>query len=437
MVYSYYSSLPYHYTYISDEIWYVDSARNLLLRFGLEPRTSSPTATVFISKFTDLNTAANQILSVEGTRVVKKLEKAWALYVEAGSQDALKKISSLPGVIEVKPGYVYGDADNINNYYNMEHPPLGKYIIIASMILLGDYPDSWRIPSMLSGGLLCIVVGLIVREITRNNIYAVLASIITAADPLVRNMAGVAMLDIHLALFTALSIYALIRGSSTSSGIFLGLAVSTKMSGAFAALPLLIIAGIRGNNALKTYRDLILIPIAIFMLANLPLIASFGFQSWYDQSIAGAISWHTRTKTQPGEGPPISAPWMWLYGENPFYLTVSPDTVARGNIYVYIGSVVLAVLLVTLARVFQCVAMLTIASLLTWFGYVVLWIVGNHSQYSFYMVQIAPLLSGLFVSQLWVIAENTDIVAAEYKAIYRRIYRIYSLFIRSPARADQ
>ncbi len=418
---SYYSSIPYHDSYISDEVWYVDAARNLLLRFGLEPKTQTLTTTVFIGRAYDLNTVASQIQSIHGVKVIKKLEKAWAVYVEAPSHSALEKISDIPGVIEVKPGYEYGDADGINNYYNLEHPPLGKYLIIVSMILLGDYPDSWRIPGMVSGGLLCIVVGLMVREVTRSNIYAVLASILTAADPLVRGMAGVAMLDIFLALFTALSVYMVLRGSLTLSGIFLGLAISTKMSGAFVAIPLLLITAIRGNNVLRIYRDLVLIPIAIFILISLPIIMSLGFHTWYDQGVVGAISWHTRTKTPPGEGPPVSAPWMWLYGENPFYLTVSPDTVARGNIYVYIGSVALAIFLITLARVFQCVSMLTIASFLTWSGYVALWIAGNHSQYSFYMVQLAPLFTALFISQLWVIAENTDIVVAEYREIYKKI----------------
>ena len=430
---SYYSSIPYHSSYISDEVWYVDAARNLLLKFGIEPKTQIPTATVFINRAFDLNSMASQIQSIQGVKIIKRLEKAWAIYVEVPSRDALEKISSIPGVIEVKLGYEYGDADNINSYYNMEHPPLGKYLIMIPMILLGDYPDAWRIPSMISGGLLCIVVGLMVREITRNNVYAVLASILTAADPLVRSMSGVAMLDIFLALFTALSVYALLRGSSILSGIFLGLAISTKMSGAFAALPLLLISIIgRSNSILKTYRDLIIIPIAVFMLANLPIIVSFGLQTWYDQSVVGAISWHLRTKTPPGEGPPVSAPWMWLYGENPFYLTVSPDTVARGNIYVYIGSLALAIFLVTLARVFQCISMLTIASFLTWLGYVVLWIAGNHSQYSFYMVQLAPLFTALFISQLWIVAENTDIVIAEYKAIYKKIFAKTS-FHRPPA----
>lgn len=425
-VYSYYSSIPYHSSYISDEVWYVNAARNLLLRFGFEPKTQGITATVFISRSSNLDAVASQINSIEGVRVVKKLEKAWALYVEAGSSSELREILGIPGVVEVKPGYMYGDAENINSYYNMEHPPLGKYLIMLSMVLAGDYPDSWRIPSMISGGLLCIVVGLIVREVTRSNVYAVLASIITAADPLVRNMAGIAMLDIYVALFTALSVYAAIRGSIALSGIFLGIAMSTKMNGAFAALPLMIIAAMRGKDVSRIYRDLVVIPVAVFMIANIPIILSFGLQAWYDQSIVGAISWHTRTKTPPGEGPPVSAPWMWLYGENPFYLTVSPDTIARGDIYVYMGSVILAALLITLSKIFQCVSMLTIASFLTWSGYVVLWVIGNHSQYSFYMVQLAPLFTALFISQLWVIAENTDIVLSEYRAIYRKILGLLS-----------
>ncbi|MEM4971860.1 MAG: glycosyltransferase family 39 protein [Sulfolobales archaeon] len=417
---TYYTSLPYYNSYISDEIWYVDSARNLMLRLGIQPRTSEPMATVFIDRQYDLNIMANQILSIKGVESVKRIEKAWAIYVRASSWSVFSEIEKLQGVIEVKPGYEYGDAENINNYYNMEHPPLGKYILILSMASIGDNPVGWRIPGMISGGILCIAVGLMVREATKRDIYAILASILAASDPLIRNMAGVAMLDIYLSLFTALSIYAAIRNSWTLSGIFLGLAISTKMSGVFTALPLLIISIINGRSIGKIYRDLILIPGAIFIALNLPIIQLFGLKTWYDQSIVGAISWHLKTKTAPGEGPPISAPWMWLYGDNPFYLTVSPDTVARGNIYVYLGSIALSAALLPTAGLFRCMSMLTVSTYMTWLGYVILWILGNHSQYSFYMVQLSPLFSALFITQLWAIFENTDIVIRSYSFFYRK-----------------
>ncbi len=394
-----------------------------MLKMGFQPKTSKPSATVFIDRSYDLNVVAAQAMSIPGVEVVKKLDKAWALYIEASSWSFLSEIKGLQGVVDVQPGYEYGDAENINNYYNMEHPPLGKYILILSMGVLGDNPAGWRIPSMISGGLLCIVVGLIVREATRRDVYAVLASILAAADPLIRNMAGVAMLDIYLSLFTALSIYMALRGSWISSGIFLGLAISTKMSGAFAAPPLIAIALMRGRRVQEVYRDLILIPAAVFMITNLPIMWLFGLQTWYDQSIVGAISWHLRTKTAPGEGPPISAPWMWLYGDNPFYLTVSPDTVARGNIYVYLGSIAMSTALLPTARVFQCMSMVTIATYTTWLGYVALWILGNHSQYSFYMVQLSPLFTSLFMTQLWALFENTDIVKAIYSGLAKRLYR--------------
>jgi predicted membrane-bound dolichyl-phosphate-mannose-protein mannosyltransferase len=385
-----------------------------MLRLGIQPRLSEPMATVFIDRQYDLNTVANQILSVKGVESVKRIEKAWGIYVKASSWGVFSEIRNIPGVIEIKPGYEYGDAENINNYYNMEHPPLGKYILMLSMATIGDSPVGWRIPGMISGGILCIVVGLIAREATRRDIYALLASILAASDPLIRNMAGIAMLDIYLSLFTSVSIYMALRGSWILTGIFLGLAVSTKMSGAFVILPLIIITIIRNRSLTKIYRDLVIIPGIVFIALSLPLIYLFGLQSWYDQSIAGAISWHLKTKTAPGEGPPVSAPWMWLYGDNPFYLTVSPDTIARGNIYVYLGSIALSAALLPAARFFTCISMITISTYMTWLGYVILWLAGNHSQYSFYMIQLSPLFSALFITQLWILLENTDIVIRSY-----------------------
>lgn len=413
----YYTSLPYYSSYISDEVWYVDSARNLLIKLGFQPRTPYPSATFFLYRWASLDSFELRASEQPGILVVKRLEKAWAVYVEASSWDVIRNLSTIPEVYEAKPGHVYGDAEGINLYYNMEHPPLGKYLIALSIALLGDSPLSWRIPSMISGGLLCILAGLLAREATRRDLYGALAALLVATDPLVRNMAGVAMLDIFLALFTAASAYCMLKGRLFTASAFIGLAASVKMSGAFLVIPMAFLALARLRSLVKIYMVTAIIPLLVFLAANIPMIALFGLQTWYDQSIAGAISWHLKTKTPEGQGPPSSAPWMWFYGESPFYLTVSPDTIATGNVAAYMGSVLLAMAAIPIHRFLPCQRLLMGTAAGVWTGYLGLWILGNHSQYSFYMVQIAPLLSSLFASLLYVFVEHFDLVAALYQKI--------------------
>jgi hypothetical protein len=60
---------------------------------GLAPKTQTISATVFIDRASDLNEMSSRILSIGGVINVKKLEKAWAVYITASNSDVFRKIS--------------------------------------------------------------------------------------------------------------------------------------------------------------------------------------------------------------------------------------------------------------------------------------------------------------------------------------------------------
>ena len=49
-------------------------------------------------------------------------------------------------------------AGTDDDYYNLEHPPLAKFVIALSMLACGDEPLCWRIPSIAMGALTPLVL---------------------------------------------------------------------------------------------------------------------------------------------------------------------------------------------------------------------------------------------------------------------------------------
>lgn len=420
----YYYRTPFYDSYISDEIWYVDSARNLLYLLNLSPRVYPPyTATIFIRPEADLQDFTSMLREkLPCISILSTLSKIKAVYVSSNNISCIEDVNMFPEVKYTRLGYIYGDASSIDTYYNLEHPPLGKYFIMISMYLLGDQPFFWRLPSLILGFLKVFLAGYIVYRLTRDPLFGVLGSLALLMDPLNIYMDGVAMLEPYVSFFTLLAAFLIALERYEIGGVLIGLAGASKMSGFFLSLPALLLSITKGFR--KAVQSSIIIPILVFILINIPIIALFGYEGWWKNSIEGAISWHLSTKTRPGEGPPISAPWEWFLGVNPFYLTVNPDTPARGNIIIYLSVIILSAFLLPFMNRYRAISSLIILTYGTWFGYVLIWIAGNRSEYSFYMAQISPLFDILFVLLIYVMYSEIDHIRRFYSELSERIYKI-------------
>ena len=290
-----------------------------------------------------------------------------------------------PSSSSIKPGY-----------YNLEHPPLAKYFIGLSMLLFGDKPVSWRIPSVILTATLPLLVYVAIIKYFKGVIgvlAGVLATVSLLFDPVVHTMGSLAMLDPYLAFFSALTFVLAIYDKKNLAGISLGLALSIKYSGYFLAPFMYALLRLKGEKPGKALYYVFILPVIVLLLLNIPLIAHFGLSTWVDQSIIGAIEWHT---TSRGPGPPASSPWGWLLNSNYFIMSFQPFRYpAVVNSVVYIIALLSAIILLPMfmpGRTFYGIG----ALLSIWLGYVLTFVAGNHTLYSFYTIQLSPFAAIAF-----------------------------------------
>ncbi|MCE4606084.1 MAG: glycosyltransferase family 39 protein [Desulfurococcales archaeon] len=282
------------------------------------------------------------------------------------------------------------------DYYNLEHPPLAKYFIGLSMLLFGDKPFSWRIPSIVfTAALPLLVYAAVIRYFNGELgfLAGVLAAVSLLFDPVVHTMGSLAMLDPYLAFFSALTFVLAVYDRKNLAGISLGLALSVKYSGYFLAPFIYVLFRLKGENPWKTLYYVFILPVIVLFILNIPLITHFGVSTWIDQSVIGAIEWHT---TSRGPGPPASSPWGWLLNSNYFIMSFEPFRYpATVNSVVYIIALLSAIILLPMfmpGRTFYGVG----ALLSIWLGYVLTFIAGNHTLYSFYTIQLSPFVAIAF-----------------------------------------
>ncbi len=403
--------------YVSDEIWYVSSSRNYLNRvFGVRPRVSEPGYRVtlelsaagrsdYLEKVGRLSAEIERL----GGRVVKSSEyygsgnnPLYALCADVPGE-AVGELVSHPYVRRYGFGYCYPNAGNILDYMNLEHPPLGKYFVAISMLVCGDRPVCWRLPSIASGAVILVLQYALLRSVLGGlwgSVLAVLVPALTLVDRTFRSLTVVAMLDAQLSLFTYAAFFYAFRGRVLKSSALLSLAFSTKFSGAFA-VPALYPDYARRRPPAYAILLLIYAPLATFLVLSVPLMVFRGdLLRWWSEAVEGAVRWHLTTKTEPGRGPPSASPWDWLVGANPFVLRYRceegagcvADLVASGNPALYVAAALLSIYAIPRLRRLPDGGRAWTYTWITWLMYVVLWIAGNRSQYSFYMVQLTPLL---------------------------------------------
>ena len=222
----------------------------------------------------------------------------------------------------------------IETYLNLEHPPLGKYIIGLSIMLLEDKPVYWRIPGIVEASLMIVLAYFVSKKIFFSEIAAILASAILFLDPMVSNMRIVAMLDIHQAFFIALAFTSALYGKYRLAGVFTGLAGSVKYSGFFIIPALMLHMLYSRRKAWEILETTIVLPILVFTLANIPLILHYGFYGLLNY-IVWAFKWHLSYKNNPF----IAPPWGWLFNIQPFILKYGvsgePLLEAKTNPYIY------------------------------------------------------------------------------------------------------
>lgn len=336
--------LPAGPGYISDEVWYVSAARNILHDFFKTPAASQ------------YYTTTEGCMA--GGTVVKRYSHIDAVTV-AGNVTCY-----------IRRGYPYPDKEGILSYYNLEHPPLVKYIL-ALMLAIRDEPFFWRLPSIAVGAATLLLVYLTAKRLA-GRLWALAACGLMLLDRTFVAMSGIAMLDIYLAFFTALLAYMYPRPLAV--GTALGLAASVKYSGLF---PIFGLTYLYARRNMWHLLAVVLAAASIFLLVNMPIATQLGLGRWIYE-IQAAISWHTTSRPP---GPTASSPLDWLFMYNSFTLYVNPDIYASGTL-VYL----LALIYAAYRR-----DDMSILYLSTYGGYWLVYLAGNHTLYSFYTAHFSPL----------------------------------------------
>lgn len=385
-------------TYVSDEVWYVTSARTILHDIlGLRPHyevNGSIAYTVFTADKATLERVREQVEQMGGLILKDDYKEAKAIAVAlprgAGNGSVLENI---PGVTKVVPGYPYADKKDIDKYYNLEHPPLGKYIIGLSMYLLGDRPLSWRVPGIIEAGLIVVIAALAGYRLGGLG-GGLLAALAAYYDPLTTRLAAVAMLDIHLAFFTALAGLSLAYSRPRLAVFFTALAGMVKYSGFFILPAIYVALRFRGYSPLRTLKTIYVPTIIVSIAFYSPYLLFFGPGRMIEEFV-NALKWHTTSRP---EGPATSTPLDWVLGWSPFYLHLDPDVPARGSPVVYVPVFVTLVLLLPLLfsrrlrrRLEEGAADVLLAIGSFMLGFALVYVMGNRTLYSFYMTQAAPL----------------------------------------------
>ncbi|HLI46710.1 MAG TPA: glycosyltransferase family 39 protein, partial [Geobacterales bacterium] len=416
--------------YVSDEIWYADSARNILrVFFNVQ------------TQYVDSKGYAYYTLIFDSSKSRDAQLYNFQVFLKEHNGDIVEIYTQFPGVAFKVPnnetltlnlenvtmllsGYPYPDVSGIYLYLNLEHPPLAKYIIGISMILNGDKPISWRLPSIILSSLLPVVVFFIVRRLS-NSIIAAISSVFFLFDTLLFNEGFLALLDVYLAFFIALSLLFAVYNRFTISSIFIGLAAAVKISGVFLIFPLLIylLFGTR-KSIFNIIIISFIIPLITWILANLPIIYVLGIKEWI-QSVISALSWHTTSRPQ---GPPTSLPWGWLYNQNPFFFHFNPTYSASVNVPIYILaflSIILTPYLLT--RLKKEFALPTLWLLGIFLGYSILPLLGNSTLYSFYAFAFIPMIYSIFPNHIlsWLSKSPRSAISdffKTYEAILKRFF---------------
>ncbi len=393
--------------YVSDEVWYATASRNLLsevFNYNAEyTRNGYAYATlVFPSKeyLEDNLSEIEDCLHSLGGSIVRSNytttgDKIPILWVKV-PQSNLSKLRICEGVSEVRTGFEYPSKSGIYDYLNLEHPPLGKYLIMLSMVLLGDKPISWRIPGLIEAFFMIIITYLAGSKML-NPFWGVVASLSLALDPMFKAMSMVAMLDIHLAFFTSLALLLIIYDKPLAASIAAWLAFSVKFSGLFVVIAIYLYLRIYRKERTSISLLKSLVPALIYPLVSIPLILHLGLGDWVQENLS-AIAWHT---TSRGSGPIPSPPWGWFFNVAPMALHYNPDLIARVNLISYPIAFLFTILLLPalIDRNRDYIPMLFVVSLVL--GYTGIFIKGNRTLYSFYAVQLSPAVALSFSAALF------------------------------------
>lgn len=304
--------------------------------------------------------------------------------------------------------FPYPNEAAIQTYVNLSHPPLAKYIMAVFILLMGYSPAVWRMPSWIIGDLLIVAGFFLGREIVGKdvigNLAGVMIAVLLVADPNLWLLHSIAMLEIYVAFFSFLSLLFLFEKKILLASIFLGLTFLSKESSFVLIIPFLYYLGELQKSPFKRVLYSIGVPVGVYLVGSIPLMIYLGgFINWLTQKYDNMFAWDlTNGHITLSAVTQISTPWGWFLNIHPFFMGY--------NLYANVNPVVMFLWLGLTPIAFFLKDLKTIIISMfawsEWLGFTLVYFLGNHTLFSFYVTDFAPFVDSFVVIALFLLAKK-------------------------------
>ncbi|MEM1768045.1 MAG: hypothetical protein QXW87_01775 [Desulfurococcaceae archaeon] len=153
---------------------------------------------------------------------------------------------------------------------------------------------------MIAGVLTNLLIYFTIKRFTRNPWLGNIASLIAGLDPLMRILSSIALLDIHVDLWTSITLYMVSCGKIRWAILTLALESLFKINTLLLALPIVIYVltskYMERRSLLELFTTTILAIVSLIsttlcfqIISSIPLIQYFDLKEWMWSSIFGAI----------------------------------------------------------------------------------------------------------------------------------------------------
>jgi dolichyl-phosphate-mannose-protein mannosyltransferase len=222
----------------------------------------------------------------------------------------------------------------------LEHPPLGKLIIVGGIKLFGDNPWGWRFFPIIFGTAAIALFYFLCRRLDMSRMASSIATFLLAFENMNFLMAGLAMLDVfYLALMIAAFLLYVNRRYITS-GISIGLSGLAKLSGAMAGPAVAIHWVFTRRRRSWWFLLTALFAVIGFVELMIPLdyAVTLNFTNLADPlhriqtmlKMSGSLTFATVSH------PSLSHPWDWLISYKPMAFWIMPHYTAAISFTVWV-----------------------------------------------------------------------------------------------------
>lgn len=245
--------------------------------------------------------------------------------------------------VDLPDGARYADAP-LGLDPNEEHPPLGKVLMAASMLVFGDNGVGWRLPSVIAGLVALLALYGIVRATGETARLGVLVVGLLALDNLTLVHGRIGTLDMMALAPILVGAWLALRDRPILAGIALAVGVLVKLTSVFGLLAVLVVTVIelarrRRRSGRPGFTDL---RPTLLLLSAFTVVTVGGLWS-LDVAFTGhpdpwahflyMASFGASLQAPDGPTGIASQPWSWLINEVQInYLRVAVDVTSGGEV---------------------------------------------------------------------------------------------------------